>query len=74
LAPGDLAVELVYGPPADGNLAAATAIPMRRHGHTHEYVAAFDSPESGIFTYGVRVRPHHADLPNPFALCLVKWA
>ena len=26
------------------------------------------------FTYGVRVRPHHPDLPNPFAMHLVKWA
>ena len=43
-------------------------------GGVQQYAAAFDSPESGAFAYGVRVRPHHADLPNPFALGLVKWA
>jgi starch phosphorylase len=79
LNPADLAVELVFGPLADGDLSAATVILMRPLGgsggeRAYAYVAAFDSPESGVFTYGVRVRPHHADLPNPFALGLVKWA
>jgi starch phosphorylase len=74
LDPDDLAVELVFGQMTDGNLVAATVVPMRRVGGAPEYVAAFDSPESGVFTYGVRVRPHHVDLPNPFALSLVKWA
>ena len=74
----DLAVELVFGPMADGDLSAATVIPMRplggEGGGVQQYAAAFDSAESGAFTYGVRVRPHHTDLPNPFALGLVKWA
>jgi starch phosphorylase len=76
LSPGDLAVELVFGQMADDDLSAATVIPMRPLGGAgaHAYVAAFDSPESGVFSYGVRVRPHHADLPNPFALGLVRWA
>ena len=74
----DLAVELVFGPMADGDLSAATCDPhapgWRRGRGVQDSAAAFDSTESGAFTYGVRVRPHHADLPNPFALGLVKWA
>jgi len=77
LTPEDLAVELVCGHERDGQLKDATALPMRcieaRDGEYH-YEAAFDVPESGVFGYGVRVRPAHPDLPNPFALCLVKWA
>ena len=82
LSPDDLAVELVFGHMADDDLADATVIPMRllagagggASGGALDYVVSFDSPESGTFTYGVRVRPHHADLPNPFVMCLVKWA
>jgi len=74
LNPDDLAVELVFGHATDGDLSTATVVPMRPLGGAGAYIAAFDSPESGVFNYGVRVRPHHADLPNPFALCLVKWA
>ena len=59
---------------ADGDLPDATVIPMRllvargRSERGHARLRRFDSPESGAFTYGVRVRPHHTDLPNPFAL------
>ena len=78
LNPDDLAVELVFGPMTDGDLRAATVVPMRLRssasGSARQYVAMFDSTESGDFAYGVRVRPHHADLPNPFAMHLVKWA
>ncbi len=82
LSPGDLVVELVFGHMTDDDLADATVIPMRllagagggANGGALDYVASFDSPESGTFAYGVRVRPYHADLPNPFVMCLVKWA
>jgi hypothetical protein len=78
LKPDDLAVELVFGPMANGDLSAATVILMHPlgggGGGVQQYAAAFDPTESGAFTYGVRVRPHHTDLPNPFALGLVKWA
>jgi glycogen phosphorylase len=74
LNPDDLTVELVFGPMVDGDLTAVTVSPMRRLGAECRYVGAFVSPESGVFNYGVRVRPHHADLANPFALGLVKWA
>ena len=61
LSPDDLAVELVFGPMADGDLSAATVILMRPFGdgggEVQQYAAAFDSTESGAFTYGVRVRP-----------------
>ncbi len=78
----DLAVELVFGHMADDDLTDATVIPMRlvagagggANGGVLDYVVSFNSPESGTFTYGVRVRPHHPDLPNPFAMHLVKWA
>jgi starch phosphorylase len=77
LSPDDLAVELVYGRPAAGNLQDAATVPMKlvrgRDAERH-YVVAFNLPESGNFAYGVRVRPHHADLPNPFVLSLMKWA
>jgi hypothetical protein len=72
-------VELVYGHPGDGDLQDAVAVPMQLAGSgdgaaEYRYTAVFDPLESGTFAYGVRVRPHHADLPNPFALSLVKWA
>ena len=74
----DLAVELVFGPPADGDLRAVTVIPMRplggKGGERATVCRSVRLSESGVFTYGVRVRPHHTDLPNPFALGLVKWA
>ncbi len=77
LAPDDLAVELVCGREQADCLGDVAALPMRRVGGErgeHRYEAAFAVPESGAFAYGVRVRPSHADLPNPFALGLVKWA
>ena len=77
LSPADLAVELVYGRPSDGDLRDATVLPMAltsRGDGERRYTGALDASESGDFIYGVRVRPHHADLPNPFALGLVKWA
>jgi starch phosphorylase len=77
LAPDDLAVELVCGRERAGHLGDVTALPMPRvgdEGGEYRYEAAFDVSESGNFAYGVRVRPSHADLPNPFATSLVKWA
>jgi starch phosphorylase len=77
LAPDDLAVELVCGREQEGHLGDVTALPMRRvgdEGGEYRYEAAFDVSESGTFAYGVRVRPSHADLPNPFVIGLVKWA
>ncbi len=60
----------------DGNGQDAVAIPMKpvkgADGLTFE--APFDVPESGRFSYGVRARPHHDDMPNPFATHLVTWA
>ena len=80
LSPEDVAVELVFGRPAEGDdLADATVLPIHLTGKTADgaafnYEGTFDSAESGAFAYGIRVRPHHTDLPNPFALPLVKWA
>ncbi|MCX6032882.1 MAG: alpha-glucan family phosphorylase [Chloroflexi bacterium] len=77
LSPDDLAMELVYGRPSDGDLRDATVLPMAlvsRGDGEYRYAVAFDASESGDFVYGVRVRPAHADLPNPFAMGLVKWA
>jgi starch phosphorylase len=77
LSPDDLAVELVYGQHRDGRLETAAALPMQLVSvadgvYRYEAVEAF--PDSGSFGYGVRVRPHHEYLPNPFATYLVKWA
>ncbi len=77
LAPDDLAVELVYGQHQEGHLATADALPMQRMGHedgAYLYEASEAFPDSGSFGYGVRVRPAHTDLPNPFATHLIKWA
>jgi len=78
LAPDDLAVELVYGRPGAGSEPEdVAALPMHftgRRAEGYHYEMAFAPPESGVFIYGVRVRPHHPDLPNPFALSLVRWA
>lgn len=77
LDPAELAVELVFGRPGGDGLTDATVVAMRRVGGDNGdflYEAAFDASESGTFAYGVRVRPHHPYLPNPFAAYLVKWA
>lgn len=77
LDPADLIVELVYGRESEGQLRDAAAIPMRLLGGAggeQRYEARFDVQESGTFTYGVRVRPDHRYLPNPFAAYLMKWA
>ncbi|HEX9116669.1 MAG TPA: alpha-glucan family phosphorylase, partial [Anaerolineae bacterium] len=79
LSASDVAVELVYGHGQDGDLIDAKVLPMQciaqsgRDGLL-DYRIDFTSPDSGLFTYGVRVRPQHADLPNPFALSLTCWA
>jgi starch phosphorylase len=73
LSADDIAVELVCI--REGNGQDAVAIPMRRQdadGLTYE--GEFDVPESGRFSYGVRARPQHPLLPNPFATHLVTWA
>lgn len=79
LSPDELAVELVYGREGKvtGQLRDVAAASMRLLGGDqgeYSYEAAFDTPESGAFAYGVRVRPHHRYLPNPLAAYLMKWA
>lgn len=77
LSPDDLAVELVYGRMADGRLQDAAVLPMRlTAGSAGEYAyeTVLEIAESGQFDYGVRVRPDHPLLPNPFAAHLVRWA
>ena len=77
LTPDDLAVELVYGQQKEGKLQTAAALPMQLMGSqdgVYHYEASEAFPDSGNFGYGVRVRPNHANLPNPYATYLVKWA
>ncbi len=80
LRPEDLAVELVYGQPDGNALAEARALPMHPEAAAPggdgqvNYHIDFNSPDSGHFAYGVRVRPQHPDLPNPFAVYLACWA
>jgi starch phosphorylase len=77
LSPGDLAVEVVYGRGAGQGLSSARPAPMtlveERDGECR-YEVQFAFTESGTIAYGVRARPNHPDMPNPFALYLVKWA
>jgi starch phosphorylase len=77
LQPGDLAVEIVYGQAKGDSLENATAVPLVLAGGAngeYRYEVTVGFPESGAISYGVRVRPDHALLPNPFGLHLVKWA
>ncbi len=77
LDPDDLAVELVYGRQRGDEFTDAVAVPMRRlrsAGKEHHFEVDFDAAESGVFAYGLRVRPAHRYQPNPFATYLVKWA
>jgi glycogen phosphorylase len=77
LLPEDLAVEMVYGRGDGDNLKSARPVPMTLAGGAggeYRYEVTFAFPESGAIAYGVRVRPDHAHIPNPFALYLVKWA
>jgi len=77
ITPGMLAVELVYGPERDGELAQTQVVLMRMTGAQDgavTYEAELGSIDSGAVIYGVRVRPQHPELPIPFAIPLVKWA
>jgi starch phosphorylase len=79
LRPDDLAVELVYGHARDGELLDAVTLPMISSPGAGtagqvDFGVDFASPDSGLFAYGVRVRPQHPDLPNPYALHLACWA
>jgi starch phosphorylase len=78
LRPTDVAVELVYGHAQDGNLMDARVLPMIPNLESADgqinYQVDFTSPDSGHFAYGVRARPQHTDLPNPFAVYLACWA
>ncbi len=77
LNPSDLAVELVYGQQQDGDLRTAQVVPMLQVADADgqaRYSLDLSLPDSGRFVYGVRVRPNQPDLPNPFALPLVRWA
>ncbi|MBM4458170.1 MAG: glycosyltransferase family 1 protein [Chloroflexi bacterium] len=77
LSPDDLAVELIYGRERDGDLIEATATRLRLVDAAHDeyrYEDALMFSDSGPFAYGVRVRPAHPHLANPFAMYLVKWA
>jgi starch phosphorylase len=77
LNPDDLSVELVYGQQQDGNLKTALVAPMLEDGNADgqlHYSVNLSSPDSGRFVYGVRVRPNQPDLPNPFALPMIRWA
>lgn len=77
LKPEDIAVELVCVRESNGRAVEAIALPMQLAGGAngfYRYETTFDVPESGQFAYGVRARPQHVDLPNPFAVHLITWA
>ncbi len=77
LRPEDIAVELVCVREGDGRAVEAVALPMHLTGRAdgvYQFETTFDVPDSGRFAYGVRARPQHADLPNPFATYLMTWA
>jgi glycogen phosphorylase len=74
---GDLAVEMVYGQSAGEGLSSAQAVPMALAGGMdgeYRYEVSLAFPESGAIAYGVRIRPDHPYIPDPFALNLVQWA
>lgn len=80
LAPDDVTVELYVGRlDADGQIAAGHALPMehssRRRSGQHVYEAVSVRPsDSGRYGYAIRVRPHHADLPERFLAGCLTWA
>ncbi len=77
LQPEDIAVELVCIREGDSGPLQAVALPMRQTGMQDGalcFETTFDVPESGRFAYGVRARPYHQNLPNPFATHLITWA
>ncbi len=77
LGPDDIAVELVCVREGNDGPMESVALLMDRAGAADGglcYEKAFDVPESGRFAYGVRARPQHPNLPNPFATQLMTWA
>jgi starch phosphorylase len=73
-----VAAEIVYGvPDADGHLLEPAVAAMERsgtHGDALAYQGELTLEESGQFAVGVRVRPSHPDLINPYELGLSQWA
>jgi glycogen phosphorylase len=73
----DVAVELVYGQASDGDLMEAHSARMQPVSSSDGVVllqGEIASPESGSFVYGVRARPAHPGLQQPFAIPLITWA
>jgi len=77
LTPEMLAVELVYGTERAGALTETQVVPLRLTGDQAGaciYEGEFGPIDRGVVSYGVRVRPHHPELPVPFILPLLTWA
>jgi glycogen phosphorylase len=81
LHPEDVRVDLVYAELAnstDGYIVPQQTLPMayikREQDGAYRYDIHFQPCESGTLSYGVRVLPNHADLPNVYDLGLILWA
>ncbi len=79
LAPEDIQVELYYGPlDQDGQLSDGRPAAMEQVGPDGDgrmkYTAHMPCPRSGMMGYTVRVLPRHADLGEPIALGMIRWA
>jgi glycogen phosphorylase len=78
-APADhLAVEIVAGIQGrNGDMADPQVAPMQRTGEADGallYEGALTPDNSGVLALGVRARPDHSDLVNPYELGISKWA
>jgi len=73
-----VAVEIVAGvQDRSGTLIDPQVVPMERSGEENGallYQGALTPANSGMIALGVRVRPHHAGMVNPYEVGLSKWA
>lgn len=76
--PESVAVELVAGAQVEnGQLRAPQVAPMRQVGEREGallYHGVLTPESSGVIALGVRARPHHPALVNPYELGLSRWA
>lgn len=73
-----VAVEIVAGRPGEENgLHAPQVVPMQQVGEEQGallFQGVLTPSDSGVFAVGVRARPTHPGLVNPYELGLSKWA
>lgn len=78
LSPGDVAVEVYYGPIVNNRIRNGETVEMnfmkQSNSTTYHYSVNLSITEGGEYGYSFRVIPKHNDLFNKYDLPFIKWA